>query len=43
MLQQPTLDERLAALKRKAVDPFSVTALEGARHALANMANPLDG
>jgi len=41
MLQKPTLDERLAALKQKAIDVFSATALEGARHALADRDNPL--
>jgi hypothetical protein len=40
ILQKPTLDERLSALKQKAVDAFSVSALDGARHALANTANP---
>jgi Predicted pPIWI-associating nuclease len=41
MLQKPTLDERLSALKHKVVDAFSVVTLDGAQHALADTANPL--
>jgi Predicted pPIWI-associating nuclease len=36
-----TLDDQLSALMPKAVDAFSRTAIEGARHAVTDTANPL--
>jgi hypothetical protein len=41
MAGTPTLDDQLSALKSKALDAFSVSVLEGARHALADRGNPL--
>ena len=38
---QLTLDEQLSALKLEALDEFSRLAMDGARHALADTANPL--
>ena len=40
-MPQPTLDEKIAALKPKATDEFSRSAIEGARRALADCDNPL--
>ena len=40
-MPQPTLDEKIAALKPKATDEFSRSAIEGARRALADGDNPL--
>ena len=36
-----TLDHELSALLPKAIDPFLRTAITGAQHALADIANPL--
>jgi hypothetical protein len=36
-----TFEDRVSILKRKAIDEFSMLALDGARHALADTANPL--
>jgi hypothetical protein len=41
MRSEPTLDEQLSALTPKALDAFSGIVIEGARHALADTANPL--
>jgi hypothetical protein len=41
MVGTPMLDGQLSALKPKALDAFSVSALDGARHALADRSNPL--
>jgi Predicted pPIWI-associating nuclease len=38
---QPTLDQKIAALKPKVPDEFSRDVLDGARHALADTENPL--
>lgn len=40
MLIMP-LEDRVSILKRKAIDEFSMLALDGARHALADTVNPL--
>jgi hypothetical protein len=37
----PWLNDQLDALKPKAIDAFSRSAIAGAQHALADMANPL--
>jgi len=38
---QPTLDEAVASLRKKAIDRFSALAVKGAQHALADRQNPL--
>ena len=40
-MPEPTLEDKIAALKPKATDDFSRSALDGARHALADGDNPL--
>jgi hypothetical protein len=41
VIAQPTLDQKIGALKPKVPDEFSRDVLDGARHALADTENPL--